>query len=216
MLLPGTFAALEIRHVAACSGVVLQMRGDIHEGDCARFKSHFKRNELIVGLDLSSDGGDLEEGLLIANLVRRKKLTVYVAGQCNSVCSTIFFSAHKRYFGPQSKIGVHSVSDYRDIEDPGSMLLTVELARLLAKLGVPNAAIGKMVITRPRRSPIWTKSIYRLSMHQQKTLFTTATSRTKRDNSSNRAARRGKLGMTRSKPLSHLGRGPHSRDADAT
>jgi hypothetical protein len=150
MLLPGTSAALEIRRLAACSGVVLRMRGDIHEGDYARFRSHVKGRGLIAGLDLSSDGGDLEEGLQIADLVHRKKLAVYVAGECNSVCAMIFFSARKRYFGPQSRIGVHSVSDDRDIEDPGSMLLTVKLARLSAKLGVPNAAIGKMVITRPR------------------------------------------------------------------
>jgi hypothetical protein len=150
MLLPGTSCALEIRRVAACSGVVLRMRGDIREGDYARFKSQFKRNKLIVGLDLSSDGGVLEEGLQIADLVHRKNLVVYVTGQCNSVCAMIFFSAGKRHFGPQSRIGVHSVSDDRDIEDSGSMLLTVKLARLSAKLGVPNAAIGKMVITRPR------------------------------------------------------------------
>src|SRR5262249_52605964 len=150
MLLPVTSSALEFRRVATCSGVVLRLRGDIHEGDYARFKSHFKRSELIIGLDLSSDGGDLEEGLLIANLVHRKKLAVYVAGECNSVCAFIFFSATRRYFGPKSRIGVHSVSDDRDIEDPGSMLLTVKLARLSAKLGVPNATIGKMVITRPR------------------------------------------------------------------
>src|SRR5438552_258366 len=120
MLMPGTSSALEIRRAAACSGVVLRMRGDIKEGDYAQFKSHFKRNEVIVGLDLSSDGGDLEEGLLIANLVRRKKLAVYVAGECNSVCAFIFFSAGKRYFGQRSRIGVHSVSDDRDVEDPGS------------------------------------------------------------------------------------------------
>jgi hypothetical protein len=150
MLLPGTSSALEIRHVSGCAGVILRMRGDFHEGDYARFKSHFKGNKLIAGLDLSSDGGDLEEGLRIADLVHRKKLAVYVAGECNSVCAMIFFSAGKRYFGPRSRIGVHSVSDDRDIEDPGSMLLTVKLARLSAKLGVPTSAIGKMVITRPR------------------------------------------------------------------
>jgi hypothetical protein len=125
------------------------MRGDFKDGDYARFKAHFKRKEIIVGLDLSSDGGDLEEGLLIADLVRRKKLAVYVAGECDSVCAFVFFSATKRYLGQQSKIGVHSISDDRDIEDPGSVLLTVKLARFSAKLGVPNSAIGKMVVTPP-------------------------------------------------------------------
>ena len=148
-LLARTCWAAEIQRVTACSGVVLRLRGDIKDGDYSRFKAHFGRKEAIVGLDLSSDGGDLEEGLRIANLVRRKKLTVYVGGECDSACAFVFFSAEKRYFGRQSKIGVHSVSSRRDIEDRGSMLLTVKLARISAKLGVPESAIGKMVITRP-------------------------------------------------------------------
>ena len=41
------------------------------------------------------------------------------------------------------------MSDTRDIEDLSSMRLTLKLARLSAKLGVPNSAIGKMVTTRP-------------------------------------------------------------------
>jgi hypothetical protein len=151
ILLPGTCSALDIQRLAACSGVVLRLRGDIKEGDYSRLKSHFKKKDMIVGLDLSSDGGSLEEGLRIANLAHSKKLTVYVANECESVCAFVFFSAAKRYFGQQSKIGVHSVSNYRDIEDRRSMLLTVKLARLSAKLGVPSSAIGKMVTTRPAK-----------------------------------------------------------------
>jgi len=49
-----------------------------------------------------------------------------------------------------SKIGVHSVSNDRDIEDAGSKLLTIKLARLWAEQGVPSSAIGKMVTTRPK------------------------------------------------------------------
>ncbi|MGJ4946099.1 hypothetical protein ACQR1W_36455 [Bradyrhizobium sp. HKCCYLS1011] len=150
ILFPGTCSSLEIRRVAACSGVVLRMRGDIKEGDYSRFRSHFKRNESIVGLDLSSDGGDLEEGLLIADLVHRRRLAVYVAGECDSACAFVFFAATSRHFGKQSKLGVHAVSDHRDIEDRGSMILTVKLARVWAKFGVPNAVIGKMVTTRAK------------------------------------------------------------------
>ncbi|MBV8923443.1 hypothetical protein [Bradyrhizobium sp.] len=149
ILLARTSWAADIQRVTACSGVVLRLRGDIKDGDYSRLRAHFARKEAIVGLDLSSDGGDLEEGLRIANLVRRKKLTVYVGGECDSACAFVFFSAAKRYFGRQSKIGVHSVSSRRDIEDRGSMLLTVKLARISAKLGVPDSAIGKMVTTRP-------------------------------------------------------------------
>jgi hypothetical protein len=149
VVLPITCCALEIKRVQTCSGIVLRLRGDIKEGDFSQLKSHFRGKETIVGFDLSSDGGDLEEGLRIANLTRRKKLTVYVAGQCNSACSDVFLAAAKRYFEADSKIGVHAVSNYRDIEDVGSKLLTIKLARLWAEQGVPNSAIGKMVTTRP-------------------------------------------------------------------
>ena len=147
--LPGTCGAAQIERISVCSGIVLRLRGDIKIGDYSRLNAHFKRKETIVGLDLSSDGGDFEEGLRIANLVRSKKLTVYVAGECDSACAFVFFSAPKRYLGRQSKIGVHSVSGNREVEDRGSVLLTIRMARISAKLGVPNSAIGKMVTTRP-------------------------------------------------------------------
>ena len=60
-----------------------------------------------------------------------------------------FFSAAKRYLAQNSRIGVHSVSNSREIEDLSSMRLTLKLARLSVKLGVPESAIGKLVTTRP-------------------------------------------------------------------
>jgi len=53
-------SALEIRRVATCTGVVLRLRGDFKEGDYARFKSHFRKKDAVIGLDLGSGGGDLE------------------------------------------------------------------------------------------------------------------------------------------------------------
>jgi hypothetical protein len=147
--LSGTCFALDIVRVQTCSGAVLRLRGDIKQGDFSQLKSHFKRKEAIVGLDLSSAGGILEEGLRIAELARRKRLIVYVAGECASVCVDVFFAGGKRYFATGSKIGVHSISNDRDVEDVSSKLLTIKLARLWAERGVPNAAIGKMVATRP-------------------------------------------------------------------
>jgi hypothetical protein len=144
-----TCSALEIQRVAECSGVVLRLRGDFKDGDYARFKSQFGKRDTIVGLDLSSDGGDLEDGMQIATLTRQKKLSVYVADECNSVCAFVFFAAAKRYLAHNSKIGVHSVSNYRAIEDLSSMRLTLKMARLSAKLGTPISVIGKFVTTTP-------------------------------------------------------------------
>ena len=147
---PSAAFAMDIRRVRTCSGIVLRLRGDINEGDYSQLKSHFKGREAIVGLDLSSDGGILEEGLRIADFARRKKLIVYVAAECDLVCADVFLAAAKRYVGADSKIGVHAVSNDRDIEDATSRLLTIKLARRWAQQGVPNSAIGKMVTTRPQ------------------------------------------------------------------
>jgi len=149
VLVPITCSAMEIRRVPTSEGVVLRLRGAIREGDLSRLKSHFRGKKRILGFDLGSDGGILEEGLRIADLTRRKKLIVYVADECDSVCADVFFAGVKRYYRPNPKIGVHAVSNYRDIEDAQSKLLTLKQARLWAKQGVPNSAIGKMVTTRP-------------------------------------------------------------------
>ncbi len=148
LLSPGSLA-MEMHRLQTCSGAVLRLRGEVKQGDYLRLQSHFKRTGAILGFDLSSHGGDFEEGLRIADLTQREKLTVYVSDECDSACADIFFAAAKRYFGPRSKIGVHSISNDRDFEDTGSRLLTMKLARLWAKRGVPNSTIGKMVITRP-------------------------------------------------------------------
>jgi hypothetical protein len=129
--------------------MVLRLRGDIKEGDLSQLKSHFSAKQAIVGFDLSSHGGVFEEGLRIADFTRRKRLTVYVPGECSSACVDVFFAAGKRYFAAESKIGVHSVSSHRDVEDAASRLLTIKMARLWSEHGVPNSAIGKMVATRP-------------------------------------------------------------------
>lgn len=149
MILSDVCSALEIRRLATCSGVVLRLRGDFNDGDYARFKSHFRKTVAVIGLDLSSDGGVVEEAVPIANLARQKKLSVYVAEECNSVCVFVFFAGAKRYRAQNSRIGVHSVSNSRAIEDQSSIRMTLKLARLSAKLGAPESAIGKFVTTLP-------------------------------------------------------------------
>jgi len=140
---------MQIQRVQTCSGIVLKLRGDVREGDYARLRSHFRAKEPVIGLELSSYGGDFEEGLRIAHLARRAKLAVYVSEECDSACADIFFAAVKRYFGANSKIGVHSISNEHRLEDADSRRMTFKLARLWAKRGVPNSTINKMMRTRP-------------------------------------------------------------------
>lgn len=144
----GECAGAEISRLSGCSGDVLRLRGVIEHGDYLRFRSYFGERK-IIGLDLDSDGGSLEEGFLIARFAQRKRLTVYVAEECDSACAFIFLTSRKRYISRGAKIGVHAVSNAHGGEDTATIRDTVQLARLSARLGIPSSVIGRMVTTPP-------------------------------------------------------------------
>jgi hypothetical protein len=143
-------SAFQIRRVVSDSGVVLRLRGDVTAGDYRRLKA-ILQNGSVVGLEIRSGGGSLEEGLDIARVVRDKGLIVYASKECDSVCAFIFFAAKERYIGRRCKIGVHSVSNNRGTEDGDSVRTTVHTSRLLVGLGVPHSVIGKIVATPPAK-----------------------------------------------------------------
>ena len=105
----------------------------------------------LLALEIRSDGGSLEAGVDIAQVVRAKSLIVFASGECDSACALIFFAARESYMDRKSKIGVHSVANDRGREDADSARVTIRMSRLLAGLGVPHSVIGKMVATPPAR-----------------------------------------------------------------
>ena len=138
--------AFQIKRVRTDFGMVLRLRGDVRDGDYGRLKSMLQDGP-IVGLDIRSGGGSLEDGYEIARVIREKGIVVYASRECDSVCALIFFAARERYVGRGCKIGVHSVSNQRGKEDADTALSTVMMSRLLAGLGVPHSIIGKIVAT---------------------------------------------------------------------
>jgi hypothetical protein len=142
-------AAVEISRLVDChGGDVLRLRGSIENGDYVKFRSYFG-NRRIVGLDLHSAGGSLDEGVRIAALTRQKRLSTFVGKECDSACAFIFLLGAKRYANKDARIGVHSVGNDYGNEDNGTIRDTVRFARLFAKFGIPSSTIGKMVATPP-------------------------------------------------------------------
>ena len=145
-------AGMEISRIAGCAGGdVLRLRGDVKAGDYVKFRSYFADQRRIVGLDLDSPGGSLPEGFRIGILTRQKRLSTYVAKECDSACAFVFLMGRKRYVSKQAKIGVHAVGNDDGSEDGGAIRDTIQFARLFAKLGIPSSTIGKMVATPPRK-----------------------------------------------------------------
>lgn len=141
-------SAFQVKRVATEAGVVLRLRGDVRLGDYGRLKA-IMQDTAVVGLEISSGGGSLEDGVDIARLVRDKGLLVYASEQCDSVCAFIFFAAKERFLGRGCKIGVHAVSNDRGREDADSARVTLQVSRFLVAAGVPHSIIGKIVATPP-------------------------------------------------------------------
>jgi hypothetical protein len=140
--------AFQVKRVTTDAGAILRLRGDVRAGDYGRLKA-ILQDTAVVGMEISSGGGSLEESVDIARLVRDKGLVVYASEQCDSVCAFIFFAAKERFLGRGCKIGVHSVSNDRGREDADSARLTLQVSRFLAGAGVPHSIIGKIVATPP-------------------------------------------------------------------
>ena len=85
-------SAFKIKRVETDSGLVLKLRGDVKDGDYGRLKSALQ-NEPVVGLEITSSGGSLEDGVDIARAVRDKGLVVYASRECDLACAFIFLAA---------------------------------------------------------------------------------------------------------------------------
>ena len=159
-------SAFKIKRVETVSGLVLKLRGDVRDGDYGRLKSALQ-NGSVVGLEITSGGGSLEDGVDIARIVRDKGLVIYASRECDSACAFIFLAAKERYIGRGCKIGVHSVSNDRGKEDADSARITVRISRLLVGLGVPHSIIGKIVATPPvKMSYLDNRDLAGLNVHR--------------------------------------------------
>ena len=87
-------SAFKIKRVKTDAGPVLKLRGDVRDGDYGRLKSALQDGS-VVGLEITSGGGSLEDGVYIARVVRDKGLVIYASRECDSACAFIFWPRKK-------------------------------------------------------------------------------------------------------------------------
>ena len=84
-------------------------------------------------------------------MIRRARLSAIVANgsTCASACFMVLAAGAEKFVSHAAFVGVHGASDGSGRETIGSGAATVSMARTLKDLGVPEAIIGKMVVTPP-------------------------------------------------------------------
>lgn len=149
-LCAGTFTSFE-----RDGKVVVVLDGQIAPGDTDQLnqilKSANDAGKLVSAIRLNSPGGNLVEGAKLADAVRYAKMaSVVVKGAiCASACFLVLAAGSDKYVSYSASVGVHGASDENGQETEGSNAATVGMAKAARALGVPDAIIGRMVITPP-------------------------------------------------------------------
>ncbi|MGH6713666.1 MAG: ATP-dependent Clp protease proteolytic subunit [Bradyrhizobium sp.] len=139
--------------------VEISISGDIAPGDADLLRSRIKAandaGKLVTSLRLNSDGGNLLEGVRLADAVKFAKISTNVgqSATCASACFLIFAAGETKYANHRARIGVHGAAD-KGIESRDA---TVSMARVAKELGVPASIIRRMVIT-PPSDVVWLSS----------------------------------------------------------
>jgi len=148
--------AAEIKSSALRDGrIIISITGEIVPGDLDAFKAAVKTandaGKLASSIRLNSIGGNLIEGVKLADAVRFAKMATNVGQNavCASACFLIFAAGETKYANYTAQIGVHGASDKTGEETVQSGAATVSMARVAKELGVPSSIIGRMVVTPP-------------------------------------------------------------------
>ena len=132
--------------------VMLNLVGKIEKGDASRVAEALlspQANNTYV-MSLNSEGGDVDEGLAIANLVSAHNLwtMIWTAHQCNSSCFFVFAAGARKTVSQQAFIAVHR-ADSDGQENQSATDATSRLLQFAAKVGVPESVLQKISSTPP-------------------------------------------------------------------
>jgi hypothetical protein len=146
----------EIKSAVGKNGqVVVAIVGEIVPGDADSFAAAVKQaneaGKLVANVRLNSEGGNLLEGVKLADAIRYGKISTNVgkSATCASACFLAFAAGNTKFASYGAQIGVHGASDQSGNETTQSGAATVSMAKIARDLGVPSAIIGRMVVTPP-------------------------------------------------------------------
>jgi hypothetical protein len=154
--LPASAASLSVLRVPGRLPSTILIEGEFEAADAMHFASLLEtlRREhqpaRLVALD--SPGGYVGEALTIAEIVRRDRLSTYVARLCASSCFNVFAAGVTRTASREASIGVHSAFSPAGPNVWG----TAAMADYAVWCGTPRRIVSKLVST-PAPRIAWLK-----------------------------------------------------------
>ena len=156
VLSPIQAVSADIKTIIGKDGrVAVSIVGEIGPGDSDTFTTTVKQandaGKFVANVRLNSEGGNLLEGVKLADAIRFGKMSTNVGKNaiCASACFLMFAAGNTKFAAFDARIGVHGASERNGDETAESSAATVSMARIAKELGVPSAIIGRMVVTPP-------------------------------------------------------------------
>ena len=131
--------------------VEISIVGNILPGDAdslsARLKAAKDAGKVVTSVRLNSNGGNLLEGVRLADVVRSANVSTKVGENaiCASACFLIFAAGATKFAYVRARIGVHGASEMGAESRKG----TLEMARIAEELDVPESIVRRMKNTPP-------------------------------------------------------------------
>lgn len=160
MLIHGARSAEVKSIVGKDARITVAISGEISPGDAEAFTQLVKQandaGKFVANIRLNSDGGNLLEGVKLADAIRFGKISTNVgkSATCASACFLLFAAGSTKFASYGAQIGVHGASDENGRETVSSNAATVSMAKIAKELGVPSSIIGRMVVTPPNEM-VW-------------------------------------------------------------
>jgi hypothetical protein len=116
-------------HIIA-SGRTLEFSGGITFGVAQEFESFLNAAATVNAVRLGSIGGRILEAQKIADLIKSRNLTTFVAKDCLSACTIVFLGGKERVLLPTARLGFHQPAFRGMTADDRAAAIAIETQRL--------------------------------------------------------------------------------------
>jgi hypothetical protein len=138
----GPDTSLQVR----ADGRSILLSGGINDGSAEQLDRALEIAPAIKTVVLSSSGGWIREGQMLADVIRKRALNTYVEGYCSSACTIAFLAGKERAAAPTAKIGFHASRSVGTVSTAKSEE-TGQLRGIYEKAGLPEYFVNRAIDT---------------------------------------------------------------------
>lgn len=137
----GPAISLQVR----ADGKSIMLKGGMNDGASEALTKALDLAPSVTTVVLSSSGGWVREGNLIAKLISDRKLNTYVEHECTSACTIAFLAGKERAAEPNARIGFHSFRSVGSTDKGGESFDTEAVKKTYLQAGLSRAFIDRVV-----------------------------------------------------------------------